>query len=306
MTSDCSRFQSLRPRRRKPLWRRRRFQTLVLLAALLVILGVRLAGVESELLFQPNPAGYTDNPLADLKDRGLREHLQPVTFAAEDGTRLAGWHFPGQSDRPTILLAHGETGTMAMRGPIIKAFAERGYGVLIFDWRGYGESEGKPSESGFLQDLLAASRFLSERYGVDAGSQVALGESLAGSVVLAANRQIPFRLVILVATPTNAPAQLAARLENRGLGWLNTLPWTGLIRQRFDAAEGIRQVRSPLMIIQGRQDTDTPAAMSKTLFDRANTAAISYFVLETGGHHDLFIDHADVIFERIERFVPTQ
>lgn len=100
--------------------------------------------------------------------RGLR--YEDVEVRAADGVRLHGWFVPGLAGGPTLLWAHGNAGTIADRLPIIQLLHERlQISLLIFDYRGYGQSEGRPSEEGTYRDADAALAYLRGRPDVDRG-----------------------------------------------------------------------------------------------------------------------------------------
>src|SRR6266545_867946 len=98
-----------------------------------------------------------------------------VQFTASDGVRLHGWFF--RAGEPLIIWFHGNAGNITERGPMATELARRGISVLLFDWRGYGKSEGSPSESGLFCDALAAYDFARTKTN---GDIVLYGESLGG------------------------------------------------------------------------------------------------------------------------------
>src|SRR6185503_6287796 len=100
-----------------------------------------------------------------------------VWFTTGDGVRLHGWFFRApQPGAPLILWCHGNAGNITDRAPMAAEFARRGVSAFVFDWRGYGKSEGKPSESALYRDALAAYDFAVKSLG--AKSIIVYGESL--------------------------------------------------------------------------------------------------------------------------------
>ena len=114
-------------------------------------------------------------------DMGMR--YDEVAIETEDGESLAAWFVPAtEAGRPVILLCHGNAGDRADRIYIVKTLHDMGFGVLLFDYRGYGRSTGKPSEKGTYADARAAWRYLVELRGVEPGAIVIYGRSLGGAI----------------------------------------------------------------------------------------------------------------------------
>lgn len=129
-----------------------------------------------------------------------------------DGTTITGWWSPpARVDAPVVLLVHGRSANISSRLSVVQHLAAQGMGVLLFDYRGYGASTGRPSEQHLLQDTLAAYSWL-RRQGVPADRVVVVGQSLGNSpaTILAAQR--PIGALVLVSPFTSLPDALAERL----------------------------------------------------------------------------------------------
>ena len=158
------------------LWRRTwplRWLTTAALAVLLVLMLF-----EESLIFFP--ARY---PEGNWQPRDLE--FEDAWFDAADGTRLHGWYAPAERRVSHLLIAHGNAGNLAHRADLVRYVQrELGVSVLIFDYRGYGRSEGRPSEPGILADARAARQWLAARAEISPGEIVLLGESIGGAVMV--------------------------------------------------------------------------------------------------------------------------
>lgn len=149
------------------------------LVALLAVLAAGLGGCNS-LFFQPNRIRYT------LPQQfGLRS--EDVFFRSTDGTRLTGWFLPADGQAlATIVYFHGNGANISNHLPVVRWLPAAHYAVFIFDYRGYGVSEGEPTREGVVQDGVAAIRYVRGRADVDPERIVVFGQSLGGAVAISA------------------------------------------------------------------------------------------------------------------------
>ena len=203
--------------------------------------------------------------------------LEDVNFAAADGTKLHGWFAPRESPTAIILYCHGNAGNVTHRIDVIRALHYSvGAAAFVFDYRGYGRSEGKPDEQGMLADARAARACLSERTGVAPQRIVLMGESLGGAVAvdLAVDGA---RALILEHTFSSVPDVAA-----------HHYPWVPvrlLMKTQFDSVSKIRQYHGPLFQSHGDRDSIVPIALARRLFDAANEPK-QFFLIEGGEHND--------------------
>jgi len=101
--------------------------------------------------------------------RGVSSSIQEAFFNTEDGKRLHGWFFPGEKENPVILHFHGNAGNISHRLDLVQPFLHRGFSVFLFDYRGFGKSSGRPSETGLYKDGLAAWAYLVEKETITPG-----------------------------------------------------------------------------------------------------------------------------------------
>ena len=227
--------------------------------------------LENRLIFQPR--------------REPRMSWQPpapgggdVRFAAADGTQLTGWYLPHPRPRAHVLFACGNGGNMSYWGEVFRLLHDRlALSVMGFDYRGYGRSEGRPSERGVLQDARAARTKFAELSGIDERAIVLMGRSLGGGVAcdLAADG---CRALVIESSFTSLP-EVAARIYP-------FLPVRTFMRTRFDSLRKIAAYQGPLLVSHGEADELVPIAMGRQLFDAAPTKLKRFFLVPEGFHND--------------------
>lgn len=212
--------------------------------------------------------------LATPADVGLA--YESVALLTADDVRLAGWYVPCEGARGTVLMCHGNGGNIGDRLHPIGLFHELGLNVLIFDYRGYGESAGKPSEEGTYQDARAAWQYLTEKRNTPPDKIVVFGRSLGGAVAASlAERAAPAAL-ILEATFTSIP-DIGARLYP----WL---PIRLLSRYRYNTLARMEQIKCPVLIAHSRDDEMIPFEQGRKLFAAAHEPK-TFFEM-TGNHNE--------------------
>lgn len=176
---------------------------------------------------------------------------EAVEFKASDGVRLSGWFFPARTNAAfpnlVVLISHGNGGNVSHRLTFYQLLLDLGVNVFAYDYRGYGQSEGRPSEAGTYLDAEAALGWLKQR-GFAEGNIVAHGESLGGGIASElALRHPGLRGLILRSTFTTIP-DIGAEL-------FPILPVRTLSRIRYATIEKLPQIRVPVLILHSRTDT---------------------------------------------------
>ena len=202
-----------------------------------------------------------------------------VRLTTDDGLSLHGWFIPAAEARGTVLFLHGNAGNISHRIDTLQMFHRLGYSTLIFDYRGYGNSGGTPSEQGTYRDAEAAWRYLTEQRRIPSCRIVLFGESLGGAVAswLAA-RQKPAALVI--ASGFTSVPDLAQH-------FYPYLPIRLLARIRYNTRENLRAVAAPVLIAHRPEDEIIPFEHGQALYAAANSP--KRFLELGGGHNDGFI-----------------
>lgn len=212
-----------------------------------------------------------------LKEWGMSD-MQEISLKTSDGLSLVSWYKPACDDKPTMLFFQGNAGNLGLRGQLIRPYLEKGYGVLLLGYRGYGGNPGVPTENNLYMDMWAAWNFLIGQ-GIPAECIILLGESLGSglAVELASQRQVG--AVILVSPYTS--------LIDLGNYHYPFLPVKLMLKDQFDSLRKISSVKSPILILLAEEDSIVPAKFSKKLYDAANQPK-ELVVFHDVDHNSLF------------------
>ena len=265
---------------------------LLLVVGLYVGLLLLLRLNESRLIYFPGSARTLLSPPAHLE-----LPTQRVAIRTEDGITLGSWLIPAGLDSTGywLLICHGNAGNLSEFGrPVHYAGLRRlGLNLLAFDYRGYGESEGVPTEAGLYMDAQAAYRYLREELGVPSDRIIVFGHSLGSAVAVDLVSRVPAAGLIADGALTSA-IQLGQELYP-----YIPVRWIG--RSRFSSIDKIPQVSVPKLFLHASGDEVVPIAHGRRLFEAAPPPKT--FVELQGGHGDAFdVDSANY-FGSIDRFV---
>jgi hypothetical protein len=237
---------------------------------------------------------FPDGQVPPASAVGLPDAAQ-VTLATDDGVALAGWFVAAPRAVFTIVVFNGNAGNRAYRAPLAIALRNRGFNVLLFDYRGYGGNAGAPTERGLTADARAARAHVMRTAGVDAQRLVYLGESLGAAVAVGL-------------AATNPPAALILRspftsLRDIGRYHYPLLPVGLLLRDRFDAMTAIEAVRAPTLVIAGDRDGIVPLEQSRRLFDQIPDRRKRLLVVAGAGHNDAALLNGGEMLDAIDAFL---
>ncbi len=245
--------------------------------------------LDSKFIFYPDPE-ITATPA----DVGLE--FEDVLFSSDDGVKLHGWFIPGSVDA-TMLWLHGNSGNISDRvDNILQLNRNLGANIFIFDYRGYGRSEGTPSEPGTYLDAEAALEYLRSR-----GQNLKLivfGRSLGASVAveLAIRQQV--HGVILESPFTSVDA-----MNRRTHPIISAFISAGsVVMSKYDSLSKIGEVKTPLLVVHGDQDEIVPFDMGRELFDAAREPKW-FYPIAGAGHNDTYVVGGDAYFEALGAFV---
>jgi fermentation-respiration switch protein FrsA (DUF1100 family) len=227
----------------------------ILVAYLLVLALVRM--FESHLIFFPNYPGRLEG---DWHPRTLP--VEDVWLTASDGVKLHAWWIPQDKARFTFLAFHGNASNIANRAPTYEFLHDTHMNILALEYRGYGHSEGKPSEAGFYRDAEAAYEYLVDTKGIDRKVIISFGQSLGTAVAthLAAHRQV-------AAVVLEAPFPSASRVAHK-VFWF--LPGVSLLaRGQFDTQTWLKEIRAPILIVHCNQDPVIPFQFGQEVYAAA-------------------------------------
>ncbi|OEU60341.1 MAG: hypothetical protein BA870_01670 [Desulfuromonadales bacterium C00003094] len=206
---------------------------------------------------------------------------EEVRFPAADGVRLHGWLLPGKAERPLLLFAHGNAGNISHRIDNLAQFQSLGLTVFIFDYRGYGLSEGQISEQGSYNDMRGALAWLQQR-GWKPQQMIYFGRSLGAGVAMQMAVEVPPAGLVLESAFTSVASMgwYHQPLSYALLGW-----WA--LSSRYDNLGKIDQLRCPLLLFQGESDRIVPPKMAHQLFARAPHPKTLYLI-PGAGHNNTY------------------
>jgi pimeloyl-ACP methyl ester carboxylesterase len=252
-------------------WTRSILSAGIVLVGAGAILGALAVILEDRLIYFPSRALE-----AAPSDFGIAaEELSPV---ASDGTRLHGWHLRGTGER-ALLFFHGNAGNISHRleraGHIVAA---HGLDIFLVDYRGYGRSEGRPSEEGLYADGLAVYDLARDR-GFPPERIVLLGESLGASVAVEVASRRPSGALILEMPFRSIPAMARHHYP--------IVP-RGLISTRFDNEAKVPSLSVPTLFVAADRDAVVPPDHVRTLFEK-HPGPKQLFVLRDAGHDGAYV-----------------
>lgn len=232
------------------------------------------------------PDGYWD----------LRHALKAddVLLTTSDGVKLHGWYVKHEDHPLATLFLHGNAGNVTHRGEHIAHLRRAGSAVLVLDYRGYGRSEGSPSESGLLRDARAGYEWLLGQ-GWPPENIIIHGESLGSTVAVLLAAEVRCAGVVLEA-PFPSVQAVAAGI----------LPVIGpLVARGYNAGAVIEKIRAPLLIIHGDRDEVIAQRHGLRLFEMA-TEPKSFWSVPGSGHNDLVMTAGEQYTERLRAFYQLQ
>jgi uncharacterized protein len=244
---------------------------------------------QHRLLYLPEVGGREIE--ATPADVGLAyEDLDLVT---DDGVRLHGWFVPAAPERAAILFFHGNAGNISHRLDTLRMFHELGLSVLLLDYRGFGRSEGRPSESGTALDARAAWDWLLEDAARSAGDIVIAGRSL-GSAVAAELARTQRPGAVILESPFRSVPILAQEVYP-------FLPARWLARFHYPTEEYVAAIDAPVFIIHSRDDEIIPFAHGEAVHAAANEPKSLLPI--RGGHNTGFIESRQRYLPGIDGFL---
>ena len=219
-----------------------------------IVLGVALPVpllvwlLQDHMIFFPRPLESRPVPRAGLEE---------ITITAADGVKLRGWFVGGRgAPAPLVIYFGGNAEEVSWLADAAGKFA--GWSLLLVNYRGYGESEGRPGEGALLRDAVSVYDHAARRPGVDPGRIVAMGRSLGSGVAVHLAGERVLRGLILV-SPYDSLVAVAKR-------HYPYLPVSLMLRHRFDSLARAPRIRTPLLCLVATEDRVIPVSHSRTLF----------------------------------------
>jgi fermentation-respiration switch protein FrsA (DUF1100 family) len=266
--SDSSRWHATR----RGLWRTGRP---ILIAYLLVIL--LMLCLETWLVYPVPPVNTGDWHPTEF-------HFADVSFSSADGTKLHGWFIPHQNPRYAILYCHGNGEDVSSVGEFGAELGERlQASVVVFDYRGYGQSQGRPNEAGCIADGDAAQHWIADKTGTKPNNVVLMGRSLGSAVAVALAAQNGARALVLENAFPTMPDVAAIHYP-----WL---PVRWIMSNRYDNLNRIQKYSGPLLQSHGTKDELIPISFARRLYDAAPSQRKQWLEFVGLGHNSAMPRH---------------
>lgn len=216
-----------------------------------------------------------------------------VTLRTSDGIKLSAWYIPAERPRAVVLFCHGNAGNISHRLDSIRIFHELGLSVMIFDYRGYGRSEGSPSEEGTYLDAEAAWGYLAHEKGVRPEAIVIFGRSLGGAIAAHVALNHEAAALIIESAFTSVP--------DLGADLFPYLPVRFISRFRYPTRVFVEQITIPKLFIHSSDDDVIPFRYGEQLFDRG--VEPKEFLRIEGGHNDGFLVSGQRYRDGLDAFI---
>jgi len=255
-----------------------------MLTSIFVVLFVAYWGLGTILYFmQPT---FLYSPVQEISNTPdeLGMDFEDVVFKTEDGLRLNGWYIPAENSQFTVLFCHGNGGNMTHRLDSINIFCNLGLSCFIFDYRGYGNSEGKTNEEGTYLDAMAAYKWLTKEKKISPDDIIIFGRSLGGSIAAQLAAKVEARSLIIESAFTS--------YVDMGRKFYPYMPVRWFASFSYRTIDYIKDVRCPVMIIHSRSDDVVPFEFGRELYEVANEP--KEFVEIFGSHNDGFLVSSDI------------
>ncbi len=263
-------------------------------ARALVRILVLLAVISGVLLLLEKRLIYFPMREHEVTPAGLGLKFEDVDLHAEDGVALHAWYLPLPDAAYSFLVCHGNGGNIAHRLDRALMLQSRLRAAsLLFDYRGYGRSQGSPDEEGTYRDARAAYRWLRSR-GVEPGRIVIFGESLGSAVALQLALEAEARALVLEAPFASIPAMARAVYP--------FLPLWPFVRTRYDNLGKVSGLRMPLLVLHGDRDQVVPFAQGRRVFDAAPEPK-RFFAIPGASHNDAYLAGGDAYWRAIGGFL---
>ena len=208
----------------------------------------------------------------------MLDGVQEVLLSTADGVELAAWYAPAPPNRPTVVMFHGNGGSLRHERHRLKRFKDADVGALLLSYRGYSGNAGSPNEEGLYTDARAALDWL-QTSGIAAESIVLYGISLGSGVAtkMAAEREVG---AVVLESPYTSTVDVAAFR-------FPIVPVTWLMEDRFESLARIKTINEPLLVMHGDRDYVIPQRFGRQLFDAANQPKEGFWP-KGFGHDDIF------------------
>ncbi|OGV41881.1 MAG: hypothetical protein A2X48_07650 [Lentisphaerae bacterium GWF2_49_21] len=223
-----------------------------------------------------------------------RLEFEDLMLKTHDGVKINTWYVPARNPAAgTVIFCHGNGGNMCYSLDVAENFSKMNYNVLLFDYRGYGKSEGSPSEKGTYYDAQTAYDWLMKEKKIPEREIVVMGRSLGGSIAANLAKDNSPRLLILESSFTSTPDVAADAYR--------IFPVRLLCRYKYNTLDYIGKIKCPVLVIHSPDDEIIPYSHGKKLFSSAKEP--KEFLQIRGGHNEGFDDSKEIYIEGLKKFL---
>lgn len=262
------------------------FHWAILIALIMVLSSLFYPRIENFLVFFPERR-------FDVTPEAFSLAYKDVYFMSEDGKKVHGWFFPGDKAHPVLLHFHGNAGNISHRLDLINRLLQRSVQVFIIDYRGFGKSQGRPSEKGVYLDGLAAYGHLVKEEGIPPENIVLHGHSLGAAVAVEVSLRRKVGSVILE-SPFTSTRDMAKSMPLFSI-------FSPLLPANYNNLKKVVRLSVPVLVIHGDQDEIVPFSMGERLFAAAPEPK-AFLRLEGAGHNDTYVAGGKQYLDALEQF----
>ncbi|MGL6197174.1 MAG: alpha/beta hydrolase [Thermoguttaceae bacterium] len=258
-------------------WRKKRiFLILFFFFGLLVSVGCSADFLAKQIIFHPTKLVANWSPVGKFANC---EEAVFETGNKKKKIKLYGVYFPCENAKGVVLYSHGNGGNVADWASVGALLRDKlSVSVLIYDYQGYGKSEGSPSSKGILEDARAARKWLAEKENIDEKDIIQFGRSLGGAVAVDLAAKDGAKALITESTFTSLPDMAKKMLPG--------VPAKVLLSEQLRSVDKITKYDGPTFMSHGSADNLIPFEQGKQLYDASASKNKEFFIVEKGGHND--------------------
>ena len=223
----------------------------------------------------------------------IRLEYEDITLNTPDGLKLNAWYIPSKSPTGTVIFCHGNGGNICYTLDVVETMNKMNLNVLVFDYRGYGKSEGSPTENGTYTDAETAYQWLIKDKKIPENSIIIMGRSLGAAIAANLAKNHNPRLLILESGFSSTPDVAAKQYP--------IFPVRLLCRYKYKTAEYVKDVKCPLLIVHSPEDEIIPYPNAKRIFNSANEP--KEFLEIRGSHNEGYSDSGDIYTNGLRNFL---
>ncbi len=235
---------------------------------------------------------YFPSKNVDINPKTIGLEYESIMFESNDKTKLHAWYIPKKDAKITLFFLHGNGGNISHRLDSIKFFNSLGMNVFIFDYRGYGNSEGNANEKNTYDDAKTAWRYLLKNKNIKDKDIILFGRSLGGTIAAKLGSELKPKAIILEST-FSTTKELASDM----------FPFFPkfLIHFKYETTKYLKNINYPILIVHSEDDNIIPFKYGEAVFKNANEPKT--FVKIRGDHNYGFIKSKHIYIPALKKFL---